>query len=199
MLTVSIRPVARETREKISKQALYTTQENQYTILEHNVRYLPVSRSERGNMCKFTPWLYWFANLCERTSSFPRQPLPRLDSQLRWSSKKARQNRAMGLASDSACMTPSIELQLESLVCGESSCDYLQLYISFIVALGGSVQPNGCWRRAVPKRIGQRLYIATSRDSLACVLERVHRSNTPEWTSWQHVSSLGRGCCSFTH
>ena len=40
-------------------------------------------------------------------------------------------------------MTPSIELQLESLVCGESSCDYLQLYISFIVALGGSVQPNG--------------------------------------------------------
>lgn len=58
MLTVSIRPVARETREKISKQALYTTQENQYIILEHNVRYLPVSRSEREELMGFTPWLY---------------------------------------------------------------------------------------------------------------------------------------------
>lgn len=102
-------------------------------------------RGRRGGTCvNLHPGFIDLQTCAKEPLSFPRQPLPRLDSQLRWSSKKARQNRAMGLASDSACMTPSIELQLESLVCGESSCDYLQLYISFIVALGGSVQPNGC-------------------------------------------------------
>jgi len=41
--------------------------------------------------------------------------------------------------------------------------------------------------------------LTTSRDSLACVLERAHGSSTPEWASWQRVNGQGQDCRSFAH